>query len=97
MAVFTKGHALIIGVGADLAVTIEDAKGIADFLKDEGRCAYPAAQVNLLISEGAKRNQVLAGFEKLAKTLISSENLRRSYTLNQRVVTRFLPPAIPLF
>ncbi len=31
---FTHGHALVIGMGADLPVTITDAQGIAALLRD---------------------------------------------------------------
>lgn len=31
---FQSGHALLIGAGADLAFTVDDARGIADILKD---------------------------------------------------------------
>ncbi|MCP4696812.1 MAG: hypothetical protein GY862_08175 [Gammaproteobacteria bacterium] len=44
----TQGHALIVGAGADLKCTADDAKGLATILKDEERCAYPAGQVQLL-------------------------------------------------
>ena len=46
-AVFQQGFALVVGVGDDLPNTIDDAKGLANILFDEGRCAYPANQVNL--------------------------------------------------
>ena len=52
---FEQGHALIIGVGADLPNTVDDAIGMANILKDGERCAYPAGQVHLLTSEGATR------------------------------------------
>ncbi len=42
---FTPGYAVVIGVGADLPVTVEDAAAVADLLRDPSRCAYPAEQV----------------------------------------------------
>ena len=34
---FSEGHALVIGVGADLPVTVGDAEGIHQFLIDDER------------------------------------------------------------
>jgi hypothetical protein len=65
---FTEGYALLVGVGADLANTIDDANEMYNILTDEERCAYPAAQVQLLIGEKAKRADVLAGLDKLAES-----------------------------
>jgi hypothetical protein len=66
-ALFTSGYALIIGVGADLPNTIDDAQGLADILKDEGRCAYPSGQVQLLTGPAADRDAVLAALDALAQ------------------------------
>lgn len=63
---FTHGHALVIGAGGDLPVTIHDAQGVADFLCDPGRCAYPAGQVQLLSGPGARRRDVLSALDTLA-------------------------------
>jgi len=63
---FTHGYALIVGVGADLLVTIDDARGIADLLRDPARCAYPADHVQLLTGEGARRADILTALDKLA-------------------------------
>jgi hypothetical protein len=66
MPQFTHGHALIIGVGADLPNTVQDAAGIADILADQERCAYPASQVSLLTGEKATRGGILSALETLA-------------------------------
>jgi hypothetical protein len=63
MTTFTPGHALLVGVGADLPNTVDDAKGIADLLLDPDRCAYPKEQVTLLTAEGASRNPILAALD----------------------------------
>jgi uncharacterized caspase-like protein len=65
---FTNGHALIVGVGADLPCTIKDAEGLAEILKDEERCAYPPEQVHLLTEKNANRESVLMTLDKLAKS-----------------------------
>ena len=41
MATFERGYALVVGVGADLPSTVDDARGLADILKDPARSAYP--------------------------------------------------------
>ena len=63
---FTHGHAVVIGMGADLPVTIADAQGIATLLRDPGRCAYPPEQVQLLTGPGAGRDDVLRALDGLA-------------------------------
>ena len=63
---FSQGHACIIGVGADLPNTVDDAKGLADILKDPERCAYPPEQVRLLTGEEAKRENILTALDALA-------------------------------
>ncbi len=73
MTQFTNGHALLIGVGADLPITVEDATGVADFLKNPAYCAYPSSQVVLLTSQQARRQAVLSAFDELA-TAASEED-----------------------
>jgi hypothetical protein len=60
------GRALVIGVGADLPITVADATAVADLLRDPGRCAYPPDQVHLLIESNATREHILAGLDELA-------------------------------
>ena len=64
---FRSGHALVVGVGADLANTVDDAIGLAGILKDPQRCAYPSTQVQVLTGDQATRAGVLAGLDKLAQ------------------------------
>lgn len=63
---FTKGHAVIIVVGADLPNTVDDAVGIADILRDTGRCAYPTNHVQLLTNKTATRTHILDALDRLA-------------------------------
>ena len=65
---FTQGHALLIGVGADLPNTIQDAEELHSFLIAPDRCAYPPKQVELLTGPRADRAHVLAGLDRLAQT-----------------------------
>lgn len=67
-ATFTSGHALLVGVGADLPDTVTDAQGLAEMLRDPARCAYPPAQVHLLTGAQATGPAILAALERLAQT-----------------------------
>jgi hypothetical protein len=64
---FVRGYAVVVGVGADLPVTVEDATAVAELLRDPGRCAYPAEQVRLLTGREANREGVLAALDWLAR------------------------------
>lgn len=65
---FTSGHALLVGVGADLPNTVTDAQGLAGILEDPERCAYPPEQVHLLTGAQATRPAVLTSLETLTQT-----------------------------
>ena len=65
---FKKGYALVVGVGADLPVTIDDATSVASLLGDSSRCAYPAEQVRLLTGEKARRTDILSALSWLVDT-----------------------------
>ncbi len=65
---FTHGYACVIGVGADLPNTVEDAIGFAQILTDPERCAYPVEQVSLLTQESAKRDDILAALDRLTQS-----------------------------
>lgn len=65
-SLFDHGHALVVGVGADLPNTIDDAVGLAAILRDPERCAYPGSQVELLTGTSASRDGILQAFDKLA-------------------------------
>jgi len=68
MAVFDQGHALVVGVGADLPNTVDDATGLAGILRDPARCAYPVDQVHLLTGENATRERILSALDALAQS-----------------------------
>lgn len=63
---FSTGHAVVVGVGADLPNTVDDARAIADMLRDETRCGYPPDQVALLTAKEAGRAEVLKALADLA-------------------------------
>ncbi|MCL1469128.1 caspase family protein [Argonema antarcticum] len=64
-ATFSNGHALLIGVGADLPVTVKDATALRDVLIDPTRAAYPPKQVELLTEAKATRQEILEAFDRL--------------------------------
>jgi hypothetical protein len=65
---FAGGHAVVIGVGADLPVTVQDAAAVAAQLTAPEWCGYPPEQVRLLTGEGARRGEILAALAWLANT-----------------------------
>jgi hypothetical protein len=68
MSGFTQGHAVLIGVGADLPVTVQDALVLTDLLLDPSRCAFPDSQVQTLTKSEATRANVLSALDRLAKS-----------------------------
>lgn len=60
---FLHGHALLIGVGADLPETVADATALHDVFVDPKRAAYPQAQVDLLVQGKATRENILNTFD----------------------------------
>jgi len=63
--VFSDGYALIIGAGADLPITVQDAKALHGVLIDPHRAAYPSNQVDLLVAARADRQGILDAFDRL--------------------------------
>lgn len=61
---FSSGYALLIGVGADLPVTVQDATALHDLLVDRDRAAYPPEQVTLLAETTATRQHILTAFDQ---------------------------------
>jgi Caspase domain len=62
---FSNGHALLIGVGADLPVTVKDATALRDVLVNPGRAAYPPEQVETLTQTVATRQGIIDAFDRL--------------------------------
>jgi hypothetical protein len=50
----------IIGVGADLPMTITGAEGVASLLSDPARCGFDPANARVLIESDATRDAILA-------------------------------------
>jgi Caspase domain len=64
---FENGYALIIGVGKDLPVTVDDATAVFDVLVNPHRAAYPLNQVKLLTEKSADRVSILKAFDDLVE------------------------------
>jgi hypothetical protein len=75
MTIFDQGYALIVGVGADLPNTMDDAVSLADILKDPARCAYPTDQVHLLTGEAATRGALLSALDALSRSANSQASV----------------------
>ncbi len=64
---YVHGYGVVVGVGADLPMTVNDAQGVARLLRDAGRCAYVPEQVQLLTGNQAHRDAVLGALDTLAQ------------------------------
>jgi Caspase domain len=62
---FNNGYALIIGIGADMPVTIQDATALHNLLTNPDRAAYPSTQTTLLTETNATRNKILTALDHL--------------------------------
>jgi hypothetical protein len=65
---FVHGHAVVVGVGADLPGTVDDAVALAGILQDPARCAYPPEQIHTLAGERATRDAFLCALDGLARS-----------------------------
>lgn len=65
--IFAQGYGVVIGVGEDLPVTVDDASAVAKQLQDPSRCAYPKDQIKLLTEANANRAQVLSTLNWLSQ------------------------------
>ncbi len=72
---FAKGYALLVGVGADLPNTVDDAVGLANILQDPARCTYSPEQVHLLTGEQATRSAILAALDILRQSTDSQSTV----------------------
>lgn len=72
MPYFNQGHALVIGVGEyqdpdwRASITVADAQGVVDALKDAQVSAYPPNQIAFLHDQAATRDGVTTALKQLA-------------------------------
>lgn len=62
---FSNGYALLVGIGADLPVTVQDATVLYNLLIDPSCAAYSTEQVALLTETAATRQQIITAFDQL--------------------------------
>lgn len=72
---FETGHALLIGVGDDLPITVNDATAINNMLADPSKGGYNQDRINLLINEAADRAGILAALDKLIANVDESSTV----------------------
>ena len=84
---FTNGFALVIGIGTyantpklNVPITAQDAKEIAEVLKDQSKCGYPAQQVTLLNDADATRDRILQEFDAIAQKVIGNDTFFLFYS-----------------
>ncbi|GLL05100.1 caspase family protein [Dactylosporangium matsuzakiense] len=77
---FARGHALVIGVGADLPVTVRDARTVASVLEDPQRCAYPPNRIRLLTEAEASRDNVVTALDAIAHAATPDDSLLVYYS-----------------
>jgi len=63
--VFSNGYAVLIGVGADLPITVKNTSALHDLLVNPYQAAYPRYQVQLLTETLATRESILDAFDRL--------------------------------
>lgn len=72
---FETGHALLIGVGDDLPITVNDATAINNMLADPSKGAYNPERINLLINEAADRAGILNALDQLIESTDESSTV----------------------
>lgn len=84
---FTNGFALIIGIGTyantpklNVPITAQDAKEIAEVLKDQSKCGYPTQQVTLLNDAEATRDRILQELDAIAQKVSDSDTFFLFYS-----------------
>jgi Caspase domain len=71
---FNNGFALIIGIGADLPITIQDATALYNLLINPDRAAYPPNQTTLLTETNATREKILIALDHLSDQTSQNPN-----------------------
>ncbi|MBT8253358.1 MAG: hypothetical protein HKN00_06565 [Flavobacteriaceae bacterium] len=75
MARLKNAYALIIGVGADLAQSVNDANKVNNILTDESLAGYPEDNVYLLTEEKANNEELRKAFAELKKRMDENSSL----------------------
>ncbi|WP_339832529.1 alpha/beta fold hydrolase [uncultured Altibacter sp.] len=68
-ATLDNAYAILIGVGADLPASVEDAKALYDLLADPDLAGYKKENITLLTEEKATRENIITAFDTLIDTV----------------------------
>lgn len=75
-----NAHALLIGVGKDLPVTVLDAMAINNLLADETLAGYNPENIILLTEKNATRQGILDGFDQLISKIDEDSSVLLFYS-----------------
>ncbi|MDT8414068.1 MAG: caspase family protein [Flavobacteriaceae bacterium] len=75
-----NAHALLIGVGKDLPVTVLDAMAIYNLLADESLAGYNPENIILLTEKNATRQGILDGFDQLISKIDEDSSVLLFYS-----------------
>lgn len=75
-----NAHALLIGVGKDLPVTVLDAMAIYNLLADETLAGYNPENIILLTEKNATRQGILDGFDQLISKIDEDSSVLLFYS-----------------
>lgn len=75
-----NAHALLIGVGKDLPVTVMDAMAIYNLLADEALAGYDPENIILLTEKNATRQGILDGFDQLISKIDEESSVLLFYS-----------------
>ncbi len=80
MSTLSNAYALLIGVGNDLPVTVQDATAVYNILSDETLAGYPSENITLLTEKDATRDRILAAFDTLIKKIDEDSSVLLFYS-----------------
>jgi pimeloyl-ACP methyl ester carboxylesterase len=80
MGNLNNAHALLIGVGKDLPVTVLDAMAIYNLLADETLAGYNPENIILLTEKNATRQGILDGFDQLIANIDEDSSVLLFYS-----------------
>lgn len=80
MAYLNNAHALIIGAGDDLPITVDDAQAIYDLLCDPSMAGYDPGNITLLLDKQANRNGILKALDDLVERVDDDSSVLLFYS-----------------
>lgn len=76
----TNAHALLIGIGNDLPVTVKDATAIYTILADKKLAGYPKENIILVTENNATRQGILDAFDTLISKIDETSSVMLFYS-----------------